>query len=198
MKRKVKVLLRTILVSLTLLNTWLAFAQTRSSWMQPEQVMDVLGVEEGMTIGEIGAGRGYLTFTMAGRVGNEGRVYANDIDREALKSLEEQCRNEGITNVTTIVGKVDNPLFPEGALDLAFMSFVFHMLKKPVELLKNLKPSLKPGAKLAILDFDPEKRRGPYPENAKIVELAVKAGYELNRIEKFSNRDNIWIFRQED
>lgn len=174
-----------------------SFPQGRDSWQQPERVMDAIGVKPGMVIGELGAGKGYFTFKLARRVGKEGRLYANDIDEEALKFIEDQSRNEGITNIETILGEVDDPMFPEKTMDMVFMSFVFHKLEKPVEMMKNIKPSLKPRATMVILEVDPEKRwMGPYPENKKIVELVSKAGYELDRVETFLGRANIYIFRQ--
>jgi len=179
------------------LNVSMSYPQGRDSWQQPEKVMDAIGVKPGMVIGELGAGKGYFTFKLARRVGNKGRIYANDIDEEALKFIEDKSRNEGITNIETILGEVGDPMFPEKTMDMVFMSFVFHMLEKPVEMMINIKPSLKQRATVVILEVDPEKRwMGPYPENKKIVELVTEAGYELDRIETFLGRANIYIFRQ--
>lgn len=181
------------------LSVSVSFPQDRDSWQQPERVMDAIGVKAGMTIGEVGAGRGYFTFKLARRVGDEGRIYANDIDEEALKFIEGQSRNEGITNIEIILGKVDDPIFPEKTMDMVFMSFVFHMLEKPVEMMKNVKPTLKSGATVIILDFNSEESWTgpgfPYPENKKIVDLVTDAGYELDRIETFLDGANIYIFR---
>jgi len=194
--RKSKVLILAIFICLVF-SVSMIFPQGRDSWQQPEKVMDAIGVKPGMVIGELGAGKGYFTFKLARKVGNKGRIYANDIDEEALEFIEGQIRNEGITNIETILGKVDDPMFPERTMDMVFMSFVFHMLEKPVEMMKNIKPSLKPRATVVILEVDPEKRwMGPYPENKKIVELVTEAGYELDRIETFLGRANIYIFRQ--
>jgi len=194
--RKSKVLLLAIFICLVF-SVSMIYPQGRDSWQQPERVMDAIGVKPGMVIGELGAGKGYFTFKLARRVGNEGRIFANDIDEEALKFIEDQSRNEGIINIKTILGKVDDPMFPERTMDMVFMSFVFHMLEKPVEMMRNIKPSLKSRATVVILEVDPEKRwMGPYPENKKIVELVSKAGYELDRIETFLSRANIYIFRQ--
>jgi ubiquinone/menaquinone biosynthesis C-methylase UbiE len=173
------------------------FAQDRDSWQQPERVMDVIGVKPGMTIGEVGAGRGYFTFKLARRVGDEGKIYANDIDQEALMSIESRCVSEGITNVEIILGKNDDPCFPDAKMDMIFMSFVFHLLEKPVELLKNLKPSMKPGASLIIID--PRKAKmTPAVEKWKIIEPAVEAGFILLHKETFLDRANIYIFQKKE
>jgi len=174
-----------------------SFAQDRDSWQQPERVMDIIGIKPGMTIGEVEAGRGYFTFKLARRVGDEGKIYANDIDQEALMSIESRCKAEGITNIEIILGKIDYPGFPEVKMDMVFMSFVFHLLEKPVELLRNLKPSMKPGASLIIID--PRKAKmSPQVEKRKIIELVVEAGFKLLRKETFLDRANIYIFQQKE
>jgi predicted methyltransferase len=86
----------------------------RDARLQPERVMDAIGVRPGMVIGEAGAGRGYFTFKLARRVGAQGKVYANDIDRGALDHIRQVCRDENIANVETVVGEVEDPLFPVG------------------------------------------------------------------------------------
>ncbi len=173
----------------------------------PDQVMDAIGVKPGMVIGEIGAGRGRYTVYLARRVGERGRVLANDINRRALSYLENRCDRLGFANVETILGEVDDPLFPDNALDMAIMVWVFHHLDKPDELFKNLRPSLKPGATLVILDppqteidgefrIDRSDRDVKVPTNRdKIERSAAAAGFELVRVETFLPRDVIFILR---
>ena len=148
---------------LTLITTS-AFAQTvdsREEWANgrqpPEKVMDAVGIKPGMVIGEIGAGRGRYTVHLAMRVGDSGKIYANDINDQALTYLRERCRRDRIENIETILGKVDDPLLPEGALDMVFMVWVYHMMEEPVAMLKSLLPSLKPGATVVIIDPVPEE-----------------------------------------
>jgi ubiquinone/menaquinone biosynthesis C-methylase UbiE len=197
---KNKVLLKVLLLVIffcLLFSVSMSIAQDRDSWQQPERVMDIIGVKPGMTIGEVGAGRGYFTFMLSRRVGIQGKIYANDIDQEALASIESRCRGEGITNVEIILGKIDDPCFPEGKMDMVFMSFVFHLLEKPVELLKNLKPSMKPGASLIIIDSRKAKMT-PQVEKRKVIEPVVEAGFKLFRKETFLDRANIYIFQQKE
>jgi ubiquinone/menaquinone biosynthesis C-methylase UbiE len=176
-----------------------SIAQSRDTWQQPEKVMDAIGVTAGMTVGEVGAGEGYFTFKLAHRVGSEGRIYANDIDQSALRKIEDRCRREGINQITTIVGEVENPLFPAGVMDLVIMVYVLHDLAKPAELLRNIQPALKPGAPLVILERDPEKtgdRPGHFYNQDRLLEIVAEAGFELVRVETFLSRDNIYIFEQ--
>ena len=173
----------------------------------PEKVMNAIGVKPGMVIGEIGAGHGRYTVLLAGRVGNTGKIYANDINENALSHLRDRCKRENILNVETILGKEDNPLFPEQSLDMAFMVWVYHGFDTaPITLLKNLKPALKPGAPLIIIepvDSEINTEREAFGIEAssdrpatileKIKKESGEAGFELLRVETFLPRDYICI-----
>ncbi|MFC1513820.1 class I SAM-dependent methyltransferase [candidate division KSB1 bacterium] len=172
--------------------------RSRDRWQQPEKVMDVIGVKQGMVIGEAGAGDGYFTFKLAERVGDKGKIYANEIDRRGLKSITRHCEREGITNIETVLGKVDDPLFPSDSLDMVFMAQVFHHLDKPVEFLQNIKPYLKSGAFLVMVENEPAKSNNSarhYMPKDKLLKKVSETDFELDRIETFLSRDNIYIFR---
>ena len=166
----------------------------------PDKIMAAIGVKAGMVIGEVGAGRGRFTVHLARKVGETGKIYANDINQSGLNYLRERCERLGINNVEIIHGKVDDPLFPKSSLDMAFMILTYHHLAEPVALLKNLMPSLKPGATVVIVDPDPIKdrdrsgRESTSPE--KIQKEAAEAGFELVRIENFLEKDNIFVLRR--
>ncbi len=87
----------------------------RDAELQPERVMDAIGIRPGMVVGEAGAGRGYFTFKLARRVGETGKVYANDIDNDALAHVRERCRDESVRNIETVLGEVADPPFPAHA-----------------------------------------------------------------------------------
>lgn len=169
----------------------------RDRWQQPEKIIEAIGIKPGMVIGEAGAGEGYFTFKLAPHVGEQGIIYANDIDRSALRKLEKQAAHEGIGNIKTIVGKVTDPLFPNGELDMLIMVYVFHDLTKPLPFLENIKEDLKPGAPLVMVEGDPDKHygEGHFYKQAKVIELVNSAGYELTRMETFLPRDTIFIFK---
>ena len=170
----------------------------RDSWQQPEKVLDAIGITAGMTVGEVGAGSGYFTFKMARRVGPTGLIYANDIDQGALRSIEDGAKRRKIEHIVTVRGEVADPLFPPGVMDLVIMVYVFHDLAKPVELLRNLKPSLKPNAPLVILERDPEKMpsaNGHFYKRDNLLKLTSEAGFRLVRVETFLSRDNMYILR---
>lgn len=167
----------------------------------PDKVMDAIGVSPGMVVAEIGAGHGRYVVQLAVRVGENGKVYAEDIDDEALKHLEKRCARWGLENVETVAGDVIDPKLPERELDLIFVISSYHHFEDPVALLRNAKSALKPDGKLAIGEWFPTDERpqsGTAPE--KMEAQMNAAGYKLERIETFlkANRIYIYIFRVDD
>jgi tRNA A58 N-methylase Trm61 len=186
-----------ILVWLALCCVPLTAEDVRDTWHQPEKVMDLVGLKPGMTVGEVGAGHGYFTFKLSQRVGERGKVYANDISRSALKYLRDRCERESITNIETVLGEVEDPLLP-GDLDMVFIVNAFHDLTKPVELLNNLSKSLKPGARVVILDRDPEKLEHStrhFLTKEELLKKIAESVFELERMENFLPQHNIYIIR---
>ena len=168
----------------------------RDARLQPERVMDAIGVRPGMVIGEAGAGRGYFTFKLARRVGASGKVYANDIDRGALDHIRQVCRDENVVNVETVVGEVEDPLFPVGGLEMVMMVYAVHDFARQVPFLRNLKKYLEPGGKVVILDQDPEvSGSSHFMSRKRLVELFRESGYELAADERFLEKDLLLVFR---
>ena len=168
----------------------------RDRQLQPDRVIRAVGVEPGMTLGEIGAGRGYFTVKLARAVGSTGRVLANDIDSGALASLENRCRKEDLNNVETVLGEYTDPLLPDRALDMVFMVYSFHDIDEQVALLENLAPSLRPGATVVVLDEDAEVTGDDhFLATGAIVRLFREAGYERVPVEDFLERNVLLVFR---
>ena len=166
------------------------FEKRANATNSPEQIMDLVGVEAGMVVGEIGARHGRIAIPVARRVGPGGRVYANDIDAAALGLLRERCDAAKITNLETVVGKVDDPLFPKGALDMALIVWTYHEVSQPAALLKNLAPALKPGGTVALVEPLTVTR-------AKVEADAEPAGLTLVKvIGDVIPRDNVFILRK--
>ena len=164
----------------------------------PEMVMDAVGIAPGMILAEIGAGRGRYVVQLAVRVGETGKIYAEDIDAAALRHLENRCKKWGLVNVETILGDVTNPKLPEGELDLIFVISSYHHFRDPVALIRNAKSALKKEGRLAIVEWLPwsaDDREGTLPED---MEAQMKAaGYELVSTQTLSLAKplNIYIFR---
>jgi tRNA A58 N-methylase Trm61 len=171
---------------------------TRDRIEQPEKVMEVTGVKPGMVIGEIGAGAGYFTFWLARGVGEGGKVYANDIDSYALSRIERRMADEKVANIKIILGTVDDPCFPPAALDMVFIVNAFHDLARPVNLLANLSPSLKPDAIVVVMDRDPARFSDSdrhFLTRAEVEETVGRSVFELVRVETFLRDHNLYILR---
>ena len=164
----------------------------------PDVVLKAIGIEPGMVIGEVGAGSGRYTVHIASRIGPEGKIYANDIEEDYLQSLKRRCDGLGFTNVETVLGGVTDPKLPDAALDMVIMVNVVHCLAKPVELLRNIKKSLKPGGVIAIVEGNLDKlpsAAGEWYSRSKLLGIFKDAGYELVREETFLTMDNIYILK---
>lgn len=164
----------------------------------PIQIMDAIGLKPGMVIGDIGAGKGRFTVWFADRVGEKGRVYANDIVERHLRDIDDRCQSLGFHNVVTCLGTVEKPNIPGGILDIAFMINVYHHLEKPVELMHNLAPSLKSEGILVIAEAVPGKfkHESHATPKEKLIKQADQAGYKLEKIEKFLEWDDIYFFKK--
>jgi len=119
-------------------------------------VADWLGVGEGATVADVGAGGGQDTWVFADLVGPSGTVLAEEIAEGKVKSLREGAEKRGLEQVRAVLGQTDDPCLPEGSADLAFLHYVYHHLGKPREMLRGIWRGLKPGGHLVVVD----KRRG--------------------------------------
>jgi ubiquinone/menaquinone biosynthesis C-methylase UbiE len=123
----------------------------------PVRVMEEIGVREGMTVADVGAGDGYFTFHMVERVGKSGKILACDIDNRALQVIRDKCSERGIKNISVILGKEDDPLIPQKSVDIVLMVNVIHLIENPSDYLKKLEQNLKLGGSLVIVQWDAEK-----------------------------------------
>ena len=156
---------------------------------QPEKLMDLTGVQPGMIVGEAGAGEGYLTFFLSRRVGEKGRVYANDIDADALRRLNERREREGVDNITTVLGEVDDPRFPVNDLDFVTMIFAFHDFTEKAAWLRNVKKYMKRDAAVFIFDAQ-DHHTGMTRE--MMAGVAEESGFVLTRHEHLHG--DLWIY----
>ena len=162
--------------SLTLLA--LAFAVTVHAQQEPDarqiaqerkeadaealQLVDALGLTPGMSVADIGSGGGAMTVVL-GHWNRGGRVFATDITERALRQTRDYARKEGLTNVTVIEGGAATTNLPAACCDAAFLRNVYHHVTDVAPFAKSLHASLKPGGRLAIIDFPPEKGSKLFP-----------------------------------
>jgi ubiquinone/menaquinone biosynthesis C-methylase UbiE len=164
-----------------------AFEKTQPT----EKIMDAIGIKAGMYVGEVGAGGGRVAVRVARRVGPAGKVFANDITESALAYMRERCVREKIQNMEVVEGTLTDPRLPKGKLDAVYLTFTYRHLERPIEVLKNVAPSLKPGGVLAIIE---SKRYNREPSKNEIIRNAGLAGYRLARLETFLPEDDIYLF----
>ena len=121
---------------------------------EPEEILKFLGVKPGMTVADLGAGRGYYTIRLSSRVGLAGRVLAEDVVPAYLANLQERVNEQHLGNVTLVLGEPHDPRLPFRSVDLALMVHMYHEVAQPYGLLFNLLPALRPGARVAVIDLD--------------------------------------------
>ncbi|MBN1273047.1 MAG: methyltransferase domain-containing protein [Candidatus Aminicenantes bacterium] len=156
---------------------------------QPEKLLEYAGVKPGMTIGEAGAGSGYFTFFLSRRVGDRGKIYANDIDEDSLQALKNRCRREGVENIETVVGEIADPCFPVSDLEMVTMLYAFHDFTEKEQWLRNVKKYMKDDASLVIFDGQ-DAHTGLNKE--VVSNIAGKTGFELLKHEHLHN--GIWVY----
>jgi ubiquinone/menaquinone biosynthesis C-methylase UbiE len=160
----------------------------------PGKIMDIISLAPGMSIAEIGAGRGRVVIHLADRVGPNGKVYAEDIDADRLRDLTERCRRIGFTNVEVILGEATNPKLPPGALDLILIVGSYQHFDDPITLMRNARSSLKTGGRVAIVDRFAEKD-GQYDVSEKTMLAQMdKAGFVFDRIDKSIDAKGPYIY----
>ena len=145
-------------------------------WQDIDEIMYRMRIRKGDVVADIGAGSGYFTIPLAVKVGAEGGVYAEDIQKEMTDYISQKVKKLRLTNIRVILGKVENPLIPNNSLNYAFIANTYHALAKPILLLKNLKKDLRSHGKLVIIDWDPRKDPlfGP-PKEVKVpVDTVIK------------------------
>ncbi|WP_370177447.1 class I SAM-dependent methyltransferase [Alteriqipengyuania sp.] len=155
----------------------------RDSQGEAQKVMDLASIEPGMTIADIGAGEGYYTVRLAERVGNRGRVLAQDIDRGVLERLGRRVDRERLDNVSIALGAEDDPHLPLESFDRVFMVHMYHEVGEPYAFLWRLWPSLKEGGKVIVVDMDRPTDRHGIPPGLLACEFE-RVGYRLEKTEQ--------------
>jgi ubiquinone/menaquinone biosynthesis C-methylase UbiE len=135
-----------------------AFAAAQSAQQDvadAERLIKVLEIRAGSTVGEIGAGGGELSIAMARAAGESGRVFSNELNPDRLKALVKKLEDAGVTNATPVEGRPAETNFPAACCDAIFMRNVYHHFEDPAAMNASLFKSLKPGGRLAVIDFTP-------------------------------------------
>jgi len=156
----------------------------RKEWQDPEKIFSSIGLSAGMTFVDVGCGEGYFALPAARKVGRGGKVYAVDINAEAVAHLKEQAENEGFSNLSAEVREAEATVACEGCADIVFFGIDLHDFADPRKVIRNAKMMLKPSGRLVDLDWkDIPMDFGPPKEKRfsekKAQDLIESAGFRV-------------------
>ncbi len=168
----------------------------RDEWQKPHEVVKALALKPDAAIADIGAGTGYFSARLANML-RGGKVYAVDIEPDMVKYLAERARREGLSNLLPVTAGADGPRLP-AKVDLALFVDVYHHVDQRERYFRDLRKSLNPGGRVAIIDFRLDSPEGP-PKEARIAPERVKAemkkaGYMLVAEHTFLPRQYFLVF----
>lgn len=174
-------------------------APDRDLWQKPDLIMDELGIADGSTVAEVGAGSGWFTIRLARRVGPNGLVYSEDIQRQMIEVIDRRVEQEGLHNVRTILGTPDDPRLPARRLDAVLLVDVYREISDPATLLGHVATALKSQGRFGVVDFTAGGGGpGPAPEErvdpAVVVRTAAAAGLRLIKQESVPPYEFLLVF----
>jgi ubiquinone/menaquinone biosynthesis C-methylase UbiE len=161
--------------------------------------MDALGIAEGSVVADLGAGSGWFTIRLAGRVGPNGHVFAEDIQRPMIQAIKVRVDRLGLSKrVTTVLGTANDPQLPV-PVDAVLIVDAFHEMEQPVVLLRNVATKLKPNGRIGIVQFTKEGGGpGPAMEDRVDPEIVIRdartAGLVLRSRETFLKYQYMLVF----
>ena len=169
----------------------------RDAWQKPHQVIQALALKPDAVVADIGAGTGYFATRLAHMV-PKGRVYAVDTEPDMVKHLGERAKRDGLKNLSAMAGAPNDPRLPQKA-DVVLLVDVYHHIGEREQYFSKVAGNLKPGGRVAIIDFRMDSPEGP-PKAARIEPEHVKsemkrAGYEIVQEHSFLPRQYFLIFQ---
>ena len=169
----------------------------RDEWQKPHQVIQSLDLAPDAVVADIGSGTGYFAIRLA-HVVPKGRVYGVDIEPDMVRYLSERAQREGAANLAAVAGRPDDSRLPS-RVDLVLMVDVYHHVADRGAYFRKLRSSLKPGGRVAIIDFRRKAPMGP-PVGERIAPEMVKsemkgAGYALAKEYSFLPNKYFLVFR---
>lgn len=187
---------------------------TSVSYAQPNTedakwFIDALEVKEGSVVAEIGAGDGSLTLAMARHVGPEGHVYSSELSADSVQYLQNVVNEASVSNITVIEGHPSKTNFPDECCDALFMRRVYHHFKNPSAMNQSIWNALKPGGRIALIDFAPRGTESSDsgnpslgPQHGVTLDTVVnelrEAGFALISSEQGSGRDIYVVMEKEE
>lgn len=149
---------------------------------KPETVADRMKLESGMTVLEIGPGKGSYTKALAKKILPDGKVYAIDIQESVINRLRKTIEKEGITNIIPKIDDAYSLSFEDESVDRVLLIACLPEIPKPIRALKEFKRVLKPNGLISLSELLPDP---DYPRRKTEKKWAQEAGFELD--EQFGN-----------
>ncbi len=160
--------------------------ENREIYANRHRIVETIHVKPGMVIADVGSGTGFMTALLAKEVGPTGRVYAVDIVPGFLELIRTRAREQGLTNIKTVLCTEDSVALPPDSIELALLCDVYHHLEYPKSTMGSIYRALKPGGTLIVIDFKriPDKSREwvlkhVRAEQATVLKELNEAGFEL-------------------
>jgi SAM-dependent methyltransferase len=150
---------------------------SREAEERTSALLDALELHPGMCVADIGAGSGRLTVPMARRVA-PGIAYGTDIQPEMLAFLEARARKEGLPNLKGILGDTDDVMLPAGTVDVVLLVDAYHEFDRPWEMMRSIVRALKPGGRVALVEFRAEDSAVPIKALHKMSEAQARRELE--------------------
>lgn len=159
-------------------STQFSSEDAREERNEAKVVIDLADIRAGMTVADLGAGEGYYTVRLAERVGEDGRVLAQDISREALQRLGQRVEKDRLENISIKLGGPDNPQLPDDSFDRIFMVHMYHEVTDPYAFLWNMWPALGTGGQVIVVETETPAGRHGLPHTLLFCEFEA-VGYVL-------------------
>lgn len=175
---------------------------SRDQEEQPYRVLEAMQLKPGDVVADIGCGTGYYARKMARLVAPEGKVYGVDIQPEMLDMMMEFCDKEKIGNVIPVLGDTDDPHLPKERIDWMILADVYHEFQAPEIMLARMRESLKPGGKIALLEYRLKGTTAAHikTEHRMSVEQVMSewtpAGFELVDLHEYLPSQHLFIFQK--
>lgn len=145
----------TVLAQVAAQQTGLTDARLKSAEVEVPRLVEILELKPGMMVADVGAGFGAWTMRLSRVLGPAGRVYATEIGAAQLAALRDAAQREGLTNVTVLEGATGTTNLPALCCDAILIRDAYHHLTQPEDMVRSFAASLKPGGRLAVIDFPP-------------------------------------------
>jgi ubiquinone/menaquinone biosynthesis C-methylase UbiE len=152
---RVRSALRALILCLFLLSSSSLPLLSNDDQDDARRIVEKLGVAKGAVLGEIGAGTGEVALEVAEVLRKEGKLYANELDKQKLKTLRERASNSKGAPIDVVEALPDGSNFPDGCCDGLYMRDVYHHFTEPAKLAAQFYRNLKPGGRLVVIDFRP-------------------------------------------